>query len=128
MSDSKMKRVRAVKRCYFGRLYEPGDEFEVPVGTNPKSKCIVDLKDAPAAPPAVEEALATQTLSEASGDPGQKIRAALERLDPTDDDHWTKDGLPAMSVLEDLLNDKSVTRAMVHNADPGFNRELAAGR
>ena len=61
-------------------------------------------------------------------DPLARIRGALEKLDPDNDDHWTKAGDPAMDAVEEILGDKSITRDDVKAADPGFNRTLAAER
>lgn len=53
------------------------------------------------------------------------IREALEKLDPTNDTHWTSDGLPRMDIVEELSGDKGLTRAKVTEAQPGFSRAAA---
>ncbi len=55
----------------------------------------------------------------------QAIKEALTLLDPTDDSHWTSDGMPRMDVIESIVEDKSIVRADVTNADPEFCREVA---
>lgn len=51
-----------------------------------------------------------------------KIRGALTQLDPTNDAHWTDDGLPRESVVRDLAADKNITRKEIQEAFPGFQR------
>lgn len=55
------------------------------------------------------------------------VAAALKRLDPENDEHWTADGKPKMSALEALMGRADITRAQVDAAVPGFNREKARG-
>lgn len=50
-----------------------------------------------------------------------KIREALALLDPSDDNHWTAQGLPAMDTVCDLVGER-VTRVQVSEAAPGFER------
>lgn len=50
------------------------------------------------------------------------IQAALVLLVPTDDDHWTEDGLPRMDAMKSLTGDGSLTRKAVTDAWPGFTR------
>ncbi len=55
-----------------------------------------------------------------------KINQALESLDPSNDEHWTADGLPLMDVMSELVKSKrELTRAQVTNASPDFTRERA---
>lgn len=51
-----------------------------------------------------------------------KLREVLEVLDPSDDAHWTKDGLPNLNVVQELLQAKT-TRAEVTKMFPQFTRE-----
>ncbi len=46
----------------------------------------------------------------------ETIHAALQALDPKNDDHWTADGLPRLDVV------KAGTRAAVTAAAPNFSR------
>lgn len=64
---------------------------------------------------------------DADGDGQSPIVAALNRLDPADDEHWTADGKPKMAALEVLMGRADITRAQVDAAAPGFNREAARG-
>jgi len=52
----------------------------------------------------------------------EKIVAALEQLDPKNDNHWTADLLPRLEAVKLLASDQSVTRAMIEEAMPGFTR------
>lgn len=61
------------------------------------------------------------------GDGQSPLAAALKRLDPANDEHWTADGKPKMTAVEALLGRADVTRAQVDAALPGFNREAARG-
>jgi hypothetical protein len=49
------------------------------------------------------------------------IRGALSKLDPTNDEQWTDDGLPRTGALE-ALGLKGVTRGKITAAAPGFTR------
>ncbi len=50
-----------------------------------------------------------------------KIKDALNKLDPKNNDHWTSDGSPRLDVLKDILG-KSVTREQLKSAANGFSR------
>jgi len=50
---------------------------------------------------------------------------ALKKLDPTNDAHWTDDGLPRMDVMKELTGNNFTTREAVTTALPGFNRASA---
>ena len=52
----------------------------------------------------------------------KQIREALALLDPSDDSHWTGQGLPAMDVVRELVGEP-VTRGQVKEAAPEFSRE-----
>lgn len=49
------------------------------------------------------------------------INEALSQLDPTNDDHWTNDGLPRLDAVSELTGSQ-VKRAEVTNANPTFSR------
>lgn len=55
----------------------------------------------------------------------EKIADAVRKLDPEDDDHWTDAGLPAMAAIEALVGTKSIVRADVEAAAPGWDRDKA---
>ena len=50
------------------------------------------------------------------------IIAALELLDPADDDDWTAKGKPATGRIRDLTNDPKVSAAAIKYAAPDFVR------
>jgi len=56
------------------------------------------------------------------------LNDALGFLNPEDDNDWTHDGLPLMDVIEKLMDDESITRKDVTEADPEFCRKVAAQR
>jgi hypothetical protein len=49
---------------------------------------------------------------------------AVQSLDPDVDDHWTEDGLPAMSAIEQSFG-AGFTRDDIENAVPGWDRARA---
>lgn len=53
------------------------------------------------------------------------IKEVLTTLDPQKDDLWTTDGYPLMQVMRDRMNDDTLTRVQVTDADPEFTREKA---
>ena len=50
---------------------------------------------------------------------------AIAALDPANEAHWTGTGLPAMAAIEDLMGDKTVTRADVEAQAGGYTRDKA---
>lgn len=65
-----------------------------------------------------------------AGDPpppevNTKLQKAVQSLDPADDNHWTRDGKPAMSAVEKLYGSAGITRADVDAVAPGWTREKA---
>lgn len=55
----------------------------------------------------------------------QTLEEALNSLDPEDEAHWTKGGLPNLKVLSELTG-TTVTRADIDAIIPDFNRTVAA--
>lgn len=54
----------------------------------------------------------------------EEILEALLGLSPSNDEHWTADGLPRLDAVENLLG-ANVTRKQLTNAAPDFNRAMA---
>lgn len=54
-----------------------------------------------------------------------KIKEALKKLDTTNDNHWTVDGLPRIDTVKMLAADQSITREVLDAEVPGFNRDMA---
>jgi len=55
--------------------------------------------------------------------PKQAIAEALQSLDHANDLLWTDDGSPLVSEIQRLANDKTITRAQINEALPGFARK-----
>ncbi|MEE8519338.1 MAG: hypothetical protein V3S98_09460 [Dehalococcoidia bacterium] len=53
------------------------------------------------------------------------IKEALTHMDPANDEQWTEDGSPRVDVIQELVGDKTITRAAITNAAPDFTRETA---
>lgn len=55
---------------------------------------------------------------------GLSLAESIGQLDPNDDDHWTKAGLPAIAAVETIFG-KDISREDIEAAAPGFNRSIA---
>jgi len=55
----------------------------------------------------------------------EKVLAALSQLDPTNDEHWTDDGMPVTSVVQKIAQDPEIRRSDINAAAPTFTRETA---
>ena len=53
----------------------------------------------------------------------KKLTAALTKLDPENDEHWTAEGLPLVSVVQEFASDDSVTRQTITAIAPSYTRE-----
>lgn len=53
------------------------------------------------------------------------IREILKTLDHKNDALWTDDGSPKVGEIQRLANDKTITRAEINEAQPGFGRIIA---
>jgi hypothetical protein len=56
----------------------------------------------------------------------EKIKAALEKLDVANDNHWTAEGLPRIEAMRIYTANPQLTREDVTDADPSFNRQNRA--
>jgi archaellum component FlaC len=54
------------------------------------------------------------------------VKEAVEKLDPSNDAHWTQDGLPLVDAVRILAGNPGVTRDDINKALPGFVRPQAA--
>jgi hypothetical protein len=52
----------------------------------------------------------------------EKLKRAIEKLDPAEDSHWIADGRPAIAAVAMLYGATDVTRADVEAVAPGFTR------
>lgn len=55
-----------------------------------------------------------------------KIAEALRQLDPSNNNHWTGDGLPRLETLRMMAGSPGISREDVEAAAPGFNQKSAA--
>lgn len=111
---------------------DPGEIVEVELTEDELADAIatgwfelVERSDASAdARATAQAALASAAGDAPDGDLGDRIRAAIMMLDPEDDAHWTKDGLPATKAVEAMLGAET-TRAAINEAAPGVTRPVA---
>ena len=52
----------------------------------------------------------------------ERLRAAMLKLDPANDEHWNKYGAPAMAAVEAHYGSTNFTRKQMEAVLPGFNR------
>jgi hypothetical protein len=52
----------------------------------------------------------------------EKIKAALDKLDPANNNHWTENGLPRVETVRMLAGDPSITREQIATDFPEFKR------
>ena len=55
------------------------------------------------------------------------LLAAINLLDPTNDDHWTQSGAPAIAAIEEIYGNDT-TRAEVNEVAPDYDRDAAAAK
>lgn len=72
-----------------------------------------------------QPAVLTDPAKEPTVELNVKLQKAVMSLDPADDNHWTKDGKPAMTAVEKLYGSAAITRADVEAVAPGWTREKA---
>lgn len=63
----------------------------------------------------------------ATAQPDQRLTDAILALDPDNDDHWTREGLPVVAVIASLSS-SNPSRSDVEAAAPGYTREAARER
>ena len=78
-----------------------------------------DAADAEAKRAAAEKEAAEK---EAAAKEPDHVRAALDRLDPADDEHWTGAGKPAMDIVKELTGSATLTRAELDAIAADFKR------
>ena len=72
----------------------------------------------------VEEAAPVEAPAEAA--PTDQL-SAINMLDPTNDDHWTQTGAPAIAAIEGIYGNNT-TRSEVNEVAPGYDRDAAAAK
>lgn len=78
--------------------------------------------------PRFEDPDAVTPPSEPRGDADADIRAAVMKLDPENDEHWTGAGLPKVDAVDNARGRAGTTRKDVEAACPGYNRDKAVER
>lgn len=63
--------------------------------------------------------------AEPVADVDHRLLAAIDALDPEQDEHWTTSGKPAMAAVEALYGSAGITRRNVEEARPGYDRDAA---
>ena len=87
----------------------------------------------PAAPvvepaaPVVEETPPVEEAAPVEEEAPTDLLSAINQLDPTNDDHWTQAGAPAISAIEGIYGNQT-TRAEVNEVAPGYDRDAAAAK
>lgn len=86
---------------------------------------VVSPEEAPELVPAPEPTPPEQQPNQTQVLGNQRLAEALAKLDPENDDHWTKLGKPAMSAVEQLYGSADITRGDVEAAIKDFDRNTA---
>lgn len=55
-----------------------------------------------------------------------KVAEALHKLDVTNDNHWTADGLPRIDTVRMIAGNQALTREMITAEMPEFSRQTAS--
>jgi len=56
----------------------------------------------------------------------ERILEALSKLDASNDNHWTQDGLPRLETVRFMAAHQGLTREQVSEVAPGFSRSTAS--
>lgn len=75
--------------------------------------------------PQFEDPSSVKAPESPKGEANMALAAAVMKLDPENDEHWTKAGLPALAAVESAFGRAGVTRKDVEAAKPGWSREAA---
>lgn len=67
----------------------------------------------------------TRVRPEPDGELRSVVAEAMNKLDPSNDDHWTADGKPAVAAVCEACG-RNVTRQEIEIIVPDFNRDAAA--
>ena len=99
--------VEAIRECFIGRRRKVGARFEYDVpegGTLPSF--LVEITD---------EAIAKEPPSLRD-----RVQAAIDQLDPTDDMHWTADRRPATRVVMEIIGQKISKKSVTELCPEAF--------
>lgn len=88
-----------------------------------------DQTQKPAAQPETDPQPAADAESDLANEPtpdaeAMTVAEAVAQLDPNDDSHWTKPGLPNIRSVEAILG-ADTNRDEINQAAPGFTRTVA---
>lgn len=110
----------------FAVLTGPATEVEKKFVFMKKCWEVVDA-DAPDQEPKTEPKLDEVTQKEDPTDPvaNNKLLEAVKKLDPENDEHWTKIGKPAVEAVEKFYGSTDIARKDIEGAAPGYDREAA---
>ena len=86
----------------------------------------IEQEEAALVEPVVEETPPVEEAAPAEESPTDLL-AAINLLDPTNDDHWTQSGAPAIAAIEEIYGNDT-TRAEVNEVAPGYDRDAAAAK
>jgi ribonuclease D len=104
-------KVIALKDCYHDMTYRrEGEEFNWKGG-----------KDLPKYVRPVGDASAHEQIEQLDGNRDKRLLQALNSLDHSNDDQWTKEGLPSVEATEEAAGFK-VTRAEIKDLAPDLER------
>ena len=79
------------------------------------------------AAPVVEETPPVEEAAPVEEEAPTDLLSAINQLDPTNDDHWTQAGAPAISAIEGIYGNQT-TRAEVNEVAPDYDRDAAAAK
>lgn len=102
------------------RVTRKSDSESVVINESDYTKDLYFLKDAPKPAASTEEDEHEQELQ------GKELRRAVLHLDYDDDDHWTKEGLPMMEIVEGFLG-YDITRKELEVVASDITRETIKG-
>jgi len=88
----------------------------------------IEQEEAAPVDPVVEETPAVEEADPVEEEAAPTdLLAAINLLDPTNDDHWTQSGAPAIAAIEEIYGNDT-TRAEVNEVAPDYDRDAAAAK
>lgn len=91
-----------------------------PVDPAPSQDSVVGRAEGDASPTVPHDAATSFTDAKTA-----KLKAVLKSLDPSNDEHWTEAGLPAILAIEAAYGGTGITRKDVAAVLPNWNRQSA---
>lgn len=130
-----MPKERCVRKVpVHGRLWQPGEVREIsdfdekgdPIITN-HFRLVEDDEDIDLSQVFDQEELKAKIKESNERDQDAAIKAALDKLDPDNPRHWTRDGRPSLQVIHQETGLTELKRADIHAAAPDFDKKSARG-